>query len=70
MSYGKGLSAVLEGIGMLVCLTGCTKQYHISPKLANFLVHLFQVGLAWYAIDIYYSAISAFFGASSSSQGL
>ena len=30
------------------------------PKLANFLLHLFQVGLAWYTIGIYHSAISAF----------
>ena len=39
-----------------------------APKLANFLVHLFQVGLAWHTIGIYCSAISAFFGTSSSSQ--
>ena len=31
-----------------------------SPKLANFLLHLFQVGLAWCTIGIYCSAISAF----------
>ena len=31
-----------------------------APKLANFLLHLFQVGLAWHTIDIYHSAISAF----------
>ena len=30
------------------------------PKLANFLLHLFQVGLAWRTIGIYRSAISAF----------
>ena len=30
------------------------------PKLANFLLHLFQVGLAWHTIAIYHSAISAF----------
>ena len=29
------------------------------PKLANFFVHLFQVGLAWHAIGIYCSVISA-----------
>ena len=29
-------------------------------KLANFLLHLFQVGLAWHTIGIYRSAISAF----------
>ena len=31
-----------------------------APKLANFLLHLFQVGLAWHTIGIYCSAISAF----------
>ena len=34
----------------------CTR----APKLANFLVHLFQVGLAWHTIGIYHSAISTF----------
>ena len=29
-----------------------------APNLANFLVHLFQVGLAWHTIGIYHSAIS------------
>ena len=43
-----------------MCLTGCTKQCHICPKLANFLVHLFQVGLAWCTIGIYHFAISNF----------
>ena len=31
-----------------------------TPKLAKFLLHLFQVGLAWCTIGIYHSAISAF----------
>ena len=31
-----------------------------APKLANFLLHLFQVGLAWCTIGIYHPAISAF----------
>ena len=31
-----------------------------APKLANFLLHLFQVGLAWHTTGIYQSAISAF----------
>ena len=31
-----------------------------APKLANFLLHLFQVGLAWHTIGIYCSVISAF----------
>ena len=43
----------------------CAQQgvpYHAicAPKLVNFLVHLFQVGLAWHTIGIYCSAISAF----------
>ena len=41
---------MLEGVGQLVCLT----------ELANFLLHLFQVGLAWHTIGIYHSAISTF----------
>ena len=31
-----------------------------APKLANFLLHLFQVGLAWHTIGISCTAISAF----------
>ena len=31
-----------------------------APKLSNFLLHLFQVGLAWHTIGIYHSYISAF----------
>ena len=31
-----------------------------APKLANFLLHLFQVGLALHTIGIYHSAISTF----------
>ena len=31
-----------------------------APKLANFVLHLFQVGLVWCTIDIYHSAISTF----------
>ena len=31
-----------------------------APTLANVLLHLFQVGLAWHTIGIYRSAISAF----------
>ena len=58
--YVKGLPAVLEGMGRLVCLIGCTNNAISAPKLANFLVHLFQVGLAWHTIGVYCSAISAF----------
>ena len=32
-----------------------------APKLANFLLHLFQVGLAWHTTGIYHAVISAFF---------
>ena len=31
-----------------------------APKLANFLLHLFQVGLAWHTVGIYCSVISTF----------
>ena len=58
--YIKGLPTVLGGKGRLVCLTGCTKNAISVPKLANFLVHLFQVGLAWHTIVICHSAISTF----------
>ena len=30
--YIKGLPAMLEGMGRLVCLTGCIKQYHKAPN--------------------------------------
>ena len=39
---------------------GVTNSAISAPKLANFLVHLFQVGLAWWTIGMYHSAISAF----------
>ena len=35
--YVKSLPAVLEGIGRLVCLKGCTKQCHICPKISCIL---------------------------------
>ena len=31
-----------------------------APKIADFLVHSFRVGLAWQKIGIYFTAISAF----------
>ena len=46
-------------MGQLECLTGFTNAISV-PKLANFLLHLFQVGLTWCTIGIYHSAISAF----------
>ena len=55
--YIKGLPAVLDGVGWVVCLTNNALS---APKLANFLLHLFQVGLAWHTIGIYHSALSAF----------
>ena len=58
--YIKGLPAVLEGVGQVVCSTGFAKNVLSAPKLANFLLHLFQVGLAWCTIGIYHSTISAF----------
>ena len=41
-----------------------------APKLANFLLHLFQVGLAWHTIGIYRSGYFCLFGTSSHSQGI
>ena len=43
---------MLESVYQTKCIS--------APKLANFLVHLFQVGLAWHTIVIYLSAISTF----------
>ena len=39
---------------------GLPKNAISALKLANFLLHLFQVGLAWHTIGIYHSSISAF----------
>ena len=68
-NYIKGLPAVLEGIGRLTCLRGCTKQYHICLKLVDFLVHLFRVGLDWHTIGNLSFCYFYFFRTSSSSQG-
>ena len=51
---------MLEGVGWVVCSTGLPNNAISAPKLANFLLHLFQVALAWPTIVIYCSAISAF----------
>ena len=53
--YITGLPAVLERVVQVVCSTGFTKHALSAPKLANFLLHLFQVGLAWCTIGIYHS---------------
>ena len=40
----------------------CTQEgvpNNAISKLADFLVHVFGVGLSWHTIDIYHSAISA-----------
>ena len=58
--YVKGLPAMLERMSQLVGSIGFTKQCHLCPKLANFLLQLFQAALAWHTIGIYHSAISAF----------
>ena len=47
--YNKCLPVILERMGQLVC-----------SKLAEFLAHLFRVGLVWYTIGICHSAISVF----------
>ena len=51
---------MLEEMGRLVCLTGVPINAISAPKLANFLVYLFQVVLAWCTIGTYHSGISAF----------
>ena len=58
--YDKKLLAMLEGMGHLVCSRGCTNSTFSAPTLADYLVYLFRVGLAWHTIGIYHSAISAF----------
>ena len=58
--YTKGLPAMLEGMGRLVCSTDEPNNAISAPKLADFLVHLFWVGVAWHTNDIYHCAISAF----------
>ena len=58
--YNESLPAVLDGMGKLVCLRGFTKQCHICPNLAEFLVNLFRAGLACHPIGTYLSPISAF----------
>ena len=66
--YIKGLPAVLEGMGRLVCLTGCTKQCHLCPKLANFWYIYFR--FPWPGMPLVYIVLLfLLFGASSSSQG-
>ena len=55
--YIKDLPAVWAGW----CPGQGVPNHAISaPKLANFLVHLFQDGLVWHTIGIYHSAISVF----------
>ena len=51
---------MLEGVGGWCAEQGLPNNALSAPKLANFLLHLFQVGLAWHTIGIYHSAISAF----------
>ena len=69
--YIKGLPAVLEGVGQLgVAHKGLPNNALSAPKLANFLLHLFQVGLGWpyhWYLSFCYFCI---FGASSHLQGI
>ena len=58
--YSEYLPEMLERMDRLVCLRGWTKQCHICLKLADFLVYLFRVGLAWHTIGSCCSAISVF----------
>ena len=56
------LSALLKGMGSLVCLSGCTIQCYLFLffKFHDFLVYLYRVRLAWCTIGIYWSGISSF----------
>ena len=66
--YINGLPAVLEGMGRLVCLTGCTNNAISTPKLTNFWYIYFK--LAWPGIPlVYIILLFLFFGNLSSSQG-
>ena len=59
--YIKGLPAVLEKKWASWCIQqGLPNNAIFAPKLANILLHLFHVGLAWHTISIYCSAISVF----------
>ena len=62
--YMKGLPAVLEGMGQLVCLTGCTKQCPLCPYTSKFFV-TFVSGGTGVVYDRYISfCYFCFFGAS------
>ena len=67
VSTSKVYQPVLEGMGRLVCSTGCTKQCHICRLITKFFGAFILGGLAyiWYISFCYF----CHFGASSSSQG-
>ena len=48
--YVKGLQAVLEGMGRLMCQRGCTNNAIYVPKLADFW--FISLGLAWPGIQL------------------
>ena len=56
--YNKCLPALLERMGQLVCQEGVPDKSSCAPKLTDYLVHLFMVGLVGKTIGIYHSAIS------------
>ena len=55
--YNKIIMAHLKRMDRLVFLRNNTIS---APELADFLLHLFRLGLAWYTICIYHLAFSAF----------
>ena len=55
--YNNSLPTVLERIDMLVSSKGWSNSATSAPKLADSLLHLFRVGLAWYTIGIYHSVM-------------
>ena len=53
----QNVPAMLEGVGQLVCWRWCSKQCLFASKLADLLVYLFMVWLAWHTIRSYHSTI-------------
>ena len=51
--FNKGLPAMLERMGRLVCSRGCTKQCHICPQMSSFLV--ICLGLAWLGMQVVFT---------------
>ena len=64
--YNKSLPSMLEIMGWFMVFTGLPNNVTSAREIADFLVDLFRVGLAWHTISIYHSAKSIFLRTSSS----